>query len=92
MPAVDRINKNVGRKHRQREVRERELKPQIKIYYCFQDDIMCIVEGNKIYKYIGDYTGAIFREYLVPVWGLEVWYKAKNHPDNCLGFVLIGTL
>lgn len=65
----------------------------MKLYYSFKHDIMCIVDGKKIYKYIGapSMPANSFVSYLAYYeFGFEHWYKAKTPPEKFEEFVLIG--
>ena len=60
---------------------------KIQVWYAADTDIMCIVEGNKLYKYIGDMS----EEILLQSYDLNDWYEAQipPHPEF---FDLIGEL
>lgn len=59
-----------------------------KLYYHFEIDVMVIIEGKNIYKYIGNLSK------MFPVFDMcyetNKWYKAKVPVSEYTGFVLIG--
>lgn len=61
----------------------------MRLYYCDEFDIFCIVEDGKIWKFLGDFcpddmmieTAVAYNE----------WYEAWVHPEHSLAnFELIG--
>lgn len=58
------------------------------LYYDTELDILCIVEGDKIYKYIGD-LATVEDLIIIHVRGcpIGVWYEAKNKPNMKDGWV-----
>lgn len=58
------------------------------VYYCEVLDIMCIVRGNRIWKYVGDFAPEYIK---CAALRTNDWYSAKNHPtvDKQL-FIKIG--
>lgn len=63
---------------------------KVEIFYCFTDDIICIVDepNKKIYKYIGN-DGEYINWFDYPI---NKWYEAEVYPMEFLGFEKIGEL
>lgn len=60
----------------------------MKIYYCEELDLLAIVEGDQIWKYLGAFCKhplliKVAEEY-------EKWYRGEVHPENFKDFKLIG--
>lgn len=64
----------------------------MKVYYNFEQDILCIVEGKRIFKYIGEFSTGYTRTLALYEHGMETWYEANVHPKRFREFRLIGTI
>lgn len=65
---------------------------KIQVYYSPTLDIMCIVEGKNIWKYVGEDAPVLIKN----IFPNEQWYKARSHPrktnQECFSYELIGEL
>ena len=59
----------------------------MKIYYSDMVDIMCIVDDDKIYKYIG--KDSYWEPFLAKMYDILTWYEAEVHPEKYSDFELI---
>ena len=63
-------------------------KTYIEIYYSEEADIMCIVESDAIWKYVGQFADPV----AALCFPIDEWYAADNHPQHFKSFKLIGEL
>ena len=71
----------------------KKSKKQVKrmqMYYNEEFDIVCVVEGDEIWKYIGQFNPYV--DMVHAFWSVDEWYPADNHPKYFRGFELIGEL
>lgn len=62
----------------------------MKMYYCEEYDIFAIVEGDVIWKYVGDLCES--KLFMAAIEYFNEWYRANNHPEIYKGFEFIGEI